>query len=106
MTDKDRDRLIEAAEELKIQRARETCRRAVVLLQGAPGRWMKDRYFIINIPKDVLGDRAMWDNANKYLDSRARFPLFFEMALSLKYLSARVVHFIGDEEIEEIGGGG
>jgi len=74
MTNKERDQLIEAAEELKIQRTKENSVRAVVLLQGVergPGLRMRDRYFIINIPKDVI-ITAPWDSANRW---GARAPL-------------------------------
>ncbi len=108
MNDKDRDRLIEAAEELKAQRTRETCRRVVVYLKGReynPGRYMRDRYFVVNIPKDSLGD-SIWENANYYINTRERFPIFWEMMMGGKYESARAVHFLGDgrEEIEDISG--
>src|SRR5258707_12794687 len=92
-------------EQLKIERAKETCRRAGVCLQGrewAPGRMMRGRYFIINIPNARLGSGpGFWPSANKYIDSKERFPLFWDMAMSLKYNAPRVCHFIGDSEIEE-----
>jgi len=107
VTDKERDRLIEAGEELKLQRTREKCVRAVVEVKGrewAPGRFMRDRYFIVNIPKSEIAQNA-WENAARYIDNRTCYPMFFELAMGGKYEVARVCHFIrdGSEDIEEIG---
>lgn len=106
MTEEERDRLIEAAEELKKQRTKETCKRGIVMLKGnewAPGRWTRDRYFIVNIPKVDLG-RDVWGDADRYVNNSRRFPLFSEMTNSGKYERSHVCHFVGEEEIEEIGG--
>lgn len=88
MTPEERDRLIEAAEELKNQRTAETCLRTVVMFRGkewAPGRFMKSRYFIVNVPKGWNDISNMYDRAQNYISSQHRFPLFHELSVNGKY---------------------
>lgn len=101
MTPEDRDRLIEAAEELKRQRARETCLRVVVTFQGrewAPRRSMRSRYFLVNVPKDWGDFTNPFERANNYVTNSWRFPLFYEMVMSDRYESAHVSQILSDED--------
>ena len=107
MTPEDRDRLIEAGEELKRQRTLETCLRTIVMFQGrewAPGCLMKSRYFIVNVPKDWAGIDNPFDRAQHYINSPHRFPLFYEMHTEWgRFDSARVTAVLpdlGDDAVE------
>ncbi len=101
MTPEERDRLIAAAEELKRQRTRETCLRVIVNFQGrewAPGRLMRSRYFLVNVPKNWGDFPNNFERAREYVCGATRFPQFYEMVVGGKYESAHVSRILSDED--------
>lgn len=101
MTPEERDRLIEAADELKRQRTLETCLRAVVLFQGrewAPGRTLRSRYFIVNVPKGWGDYVNPFESVRHYVSSADRFPQFHEMVMSLRYDAVHVCRILADDD--------
>jgi hypothetical protein len=101
MTDQERDRLIEAAEELKRQRTLETHYRAVLSFAGkewAPGRFRRSRYFIVSVPKNWGGLTDKFEQTRNYVDNSERFPLLYELVVGgsqQPFVVSRILH--GDE---------
>lgn len=101
LTDQERDRMIEAGEELKRQRMAETHYRVVLSFVGkewAPGRMRRSRYFIVSVPKNWGEFPDKFAQARNYIDSSVRFPQLYELTLSGHYETfsvSRVLH--GDE---------
>ena len=101
LSPEDRDRLIEAAEVLKRQRTLETTTQVIVALEGrewAPGRSNRTRYFIVRVPKNWGDFDSPFDRAKSYVDHEGRFPLFYEMARSLRYDPVRVCRILSDSD--------
>lgn len=98
MTPEEVDALIAKAEELKTARMRETHFRAVVLMVGSLSRnpKLRDRYFIVNVPKDFGEERSRINNARNYVHSKERFPLLYEMVVSGNYDSPSITTILYD----------
>lgn len=101
LTEQERDRMIEAGEELKRQRMAETHYRVVLSFAGrewAPGRLLRTRYFLVSVPKNWGEFPDKFAQARHYIDNQVRFPQLYELTISGNYESfsvCRVLH--GDE---------